>query len=660
MSGFTIEQHIANRSRIAAETPQWLDPSHIAFVSDLSGTPDVWCIPAAVGFPQRLTTGLGEVPFMSSRIVRLSPDQRQLAYVANAGPALEIFLSPTDGGPARQLTHAGGAISGLSWAPDSVSLVFSGNRRGTFDIYQVAVADGRTTRLTHSTLYEVCPVFSPDGQQVLFVRMDERWAEHELVAIPAGASAPASRTPTNSTEHAAAPTPEMHTPARPVGQVGLPAGGSEPAGGTASAKSSPSANAPTGAERVILHDIDMFDYHMGQTFGYPLVSPDGQSVLFRSYRSGYFNYWLVPIGGGAPRPLAPEETDQTDAAWSPDGRHVVYGSNHNGTLGLCLAALDGSAPRRLVTPQIGVCSLPQFSPDGAHVAYLFQTPTAPLDLFVVSVADGSVRQLTTSALSGSAQRLLTPQKVTYQSFDGLHINAYLYKPASIPDRQKLPCIVWIHGGPSDQWSDKYYSEMQYFAQAGYVVLAPNIRGSTGYGRAFEDLNNADWGYADLKDAIAGVDYLKTLPHVDPARMGIAGTSYGGYLAAAAVCFTQNVFQAAVSASGYPDRVAMYHEQETRHIKQMEFKFGPFETHAHIYAKCSPAKWAKDATTPCFVLHGEGFLPRSDGAKNFALALEKEYKTVRYKAYPGEGYYVQSPANTRQMWLDMREFFEMYL
>src|SRR5258708_1842042 len=115
MAGLTLEQHIANRSHIAAETPQWLDPSHIAFVSDFSGTPDVWSISVGGGFPQRLTTGLGEVPFMNSRIVRLSPDMRWLAYVANAGPGMEIFLSPTDGGPARQLTHGGGMISALSW-----------------------------------------------------------------------------------------------------------------------------------------------------------------------------------------------------------------------------------------------------------------------------------------------------------------------------------------------------------------------------------------------------------------------------------------------------------------------------------------------------------------------------------------------------------------
>src|SRR5438045_6900319 len=105
------------------------------------------------------------------------------------------------------------------------------------------------------------------------------------------------------------------------------------------------------------------------------------------------------------------------------------------------------------------------------------------------------------------------------------------------------------------------------------------------------------------------------------------------MVAAAVCFTQNVFQAAISISGYPDRVAMVAEQEMKHLKQMEFKFGPFETHRHIYEKCSPQRWAKQATTPCLVLWGEGRLPRSEGSRNFALALEQEYTTVQARAYP---------------------------
>ena len=134
---------------------------------------------------------------------------------------------------------------------------------------------------------------------------------------------------------------------------------------------------------------------------------------------------------------------------------------------------------------------------------------------------------------------------------------------------------------------------------------------------------------------------------------------------AAVCFAPDVFQAAIPASGYGsqfDRLGTggEDEQELRHRKHLEFQLGRFETSQEIYRKCSPIYWAHQATTPTFVLHGEGRRPRSNASRDFVKALEREYKTVQYKAYPNEGYYVRSPANTRQMWLDMRDFLKRYL
>jgi dipeptidyl aminopeptidase/acylaminoacyl peptidase len=604
--------------------------SHIIFTSGFAGESNLWSIGVDGGFPQRLTTNLGSVRFLATRELRISPDGRWIAYLSEKNEVSEVWLWPTGGGAVRQLADSGANINALSWSPDSRSLAFSANRCGSFDIYRVEIAGGRTTRLTHDRRYEVHPVFTPDGQHIVYVRLDERWADHEVVMIPA---------------------------------LG-------------------------GEERVILRDHDFFDYNVGRSFGYPLVSPDGRTLLFRSYRSGWLNYWRVPIAGGEPAPLCAEAADQSDAAWSPDGRHVAYCVNHNGRVALQVVSAGGGAARPLVTPALGCCSDPQWSPDGSRIAYLAQTPTAPLDLWVVSVNDGAARQLTNSALVGSAGRLIVPEKITYRSADGLPISAYLYKPPgsgpharstgvsaaggtpakdagrveppAIKGGDKFPAIIWIHGGPSSQWLDNFYGYMQYFSSQGFAVLAPNVRGSTGYGRAFEDLNNQDFGYGDLQDVLAGAAYLRTLDYINPDKLGITGTSYGGYLTASAVCFAPGIFQAAVAASGYPDRVAMYYEQELRHIKQMEFKFGPFETHQHIYRKCSPLYWARQATTPAFVLHGEGEPPRSAASRAFATALEKEYKTVQCKAYSPEGYYVQSLRNTRQMWLDMLEFFDRFL
>jgi dipeptidyl aminopeptidase/acylaminoacyl peptidase len=600
----TIDQILAMAPSFLLEAPQWSpDGQQIAFLAGLKGAFELWGVSPRGGFPVRLTVGLGEVRFLGLRHAKWSPDGQWIAYISEKTGAAEVWLWSRASGVSRQLTQLGAHINALSWAPDGSALVYSSNRHGAFDVFRVEVPDGHTSRLTRDSLNQVYPVFAPDGQHIIYVRLNERWTDHEVTAIPASG----------------------------------------------------------GRERIIVRDEDLFDYHYGKTFGYPLVSPDGKTLLFRSHRSGYLNYWQVPMGGGEPWQLCAEDADQSEAAWAPDGRAVAYISNRNGTLSLCIVPTGGGAARTLVGSEVGACALPQWSPDGRSISYLYQSPTQPLDLWVVSVEDGSVRQLTDSMLGGEAkQRLLMPQKVAYDSFDGRTIHGYLYADPSARQGKKLPGLLWIHGGPTSQWFDAFYPHLQYFAQQGYAVLAPNIRGSSGYGKEFEDLNNRDWGHDDLKDALAGVEYLKSLDHVDADKMGITGTSYGGCLSMSAVCFAPGVFQAAIPMSGYADWVHMHEEQELRHIKLLEYEFGPRETSEDVYRRCSPIYSAKQATTPTFVLHGEGRLPRSEASRNFAHALEKEYKVVQYKAYPNECYYVRSLPGTRQMWLDMRGFLERYL
>ncbi len=600
----TIDQVLALQPVVLPEVPQWsADGTQIAFTSTLRGEAELWTIPSQGGFPRRLTVGMGGVRFLGSHNARWSPDGRWIAYVSEKGGTAEIWLWSPDGRPEVQLTHLGANINALSWSPDSQAMVCSSNRYGRFDIYRVQVPTGETTRLTQDALYEVYPTFTPDGEGVVYVRLNERWTDHEVMWMPASG----------------------------------------------------------GEGRVIARDEDFFDYHYGKTFGYPLVSPDGKTVLFRSHRSGFINYWKVAIDGGEPSPLSPEDADQSEAVWSPDGQSVAFISNYNGTLSLCVAPGTGGSSRVLVGPQMGVCAMPQWSPDGTHICYLYQTPTAPLDLWVVAVDSGATRQLTDSTLGGEVgQRLVRPEKVVYRSFDGRPIHAYLHKPPMARSGERFPGLLWIHGGPTSQWFDAFYPHIQYFAQQGYVVLLPNIRGSSGYGKEFEDLNNRDWGHNDLQDAVAAAEYLKTMNDVHPDKMAITGTSYGGCLSMAAVCFAPGVFQAAIPMSGYADWIAMYHEQELRHIQLLAYEFGPFENSKDVYRRCSPIFSAKQATTPTFVLHGEGRLPRSSASLDFAKALEKEYKVVEYKAYPNECYYVRSLANTRQMWLDMCDFLDRYL
>ena len=547
-----------------------------------------------------------------------SPDGRWIAYTSDKSGAPEIWLwSAEEGNGMRvttdvQLTRLAARANGLAWSPDSRWIAFSGDRFGNMDIWTVSVPDGQVHRLTGDPLYEGYPSWTPDGDRLLYVRMDDRWVDHDVIEIDPDGSNP----------------------------------------------------------RTVVRDTGFFDYRAGRAFGAAQVSPDGETILFRSQRSGWLNFWVVPRSGGDARPIAASDYDQSDARWSPDGRWISYSENRDGVHSLRVVSADGGEPRVLVDPDVGAALRPEWSPAGDRISYTFETPVRPAELFVIDVASGEKQLLHSEIPAGAADELHMPGKVRYPSTDGLTIEAYLHRPPDAAPGERFPGVLWIHGGPTSQFDDQFrrHQQVHFFAQRGYVVLMPNIRGSSGYGLEFEDLNNECWGHCDLEDVLAGVDYLKTLPYVDPDKIAVTGTSYGGIMTMAAVAFAPDVFQAAISLSGYGDMTDFHTEvHELQHIKLVEYELGPYPENRDVYLNSSAIFKAHQVTTPTFVIQGEGIAADwrleeggAPAALDFARKLDQHYKIVRYKAYPGEGYYVYGRDNTIEKLHDMLHFFEEFL
>lgn len=588
---------------VGGETPRWSpDGSRLLFSSGLGG---LMTVPAAGGFPLRVPIRLGEAGhFLASQTPRWSPDGRWISFVSNRSGSPEIWLWSVETGEGRQLTRLGGRLIGsYRWAPDGRSIALATDRSGDMDVWRVSVPDGAATRLTDDPRYEVEPSWSSDSRHLLYVRLDTTWNDHTVLEIPASG----------------------------------------------------------GEARVVARDTGFFDYGGGADFGPARYSPDGRSVLFPSQRSGWINYWIVPRSGGEPRRVAPEPADQSHARWAPDGSRVAFVSNRDGTQLLRVVDIGGGDPRTLVAPSgMGVVDAPEWSPDGRLISYTLETPTSPRDLQVVEVESGETRRLTRSLPEGGAgRRLVAPEKVSYRSTDGHTIHGYLYAPRDRSERH--PAILWIHGGPTSQYRDTYQQHVQYFVQRGYVVLLPNIRGSSGYGKAFEDANNGCWAHCDLEDVRRGADFLRSLPYVDGDALAITGTSYGGIMTMAAVTFAPGEFQAAVSQSGYADWVAfMEGDNELRHQKLLEYELGPYPENRDVYRRASSIHAVDRAKTPIFIVHGEGRYPGSPQSRMFASALQERYKVFRYATYPGETYYVRSRANRRALLRDMEAFLDFYL
>lgn len=603
-----VERLQSVRSFLSGETPQWSpDGSSILFGSSMGG-PSLWSISPSGGFPRRFTDDIGGVPFQLAQHPQWSPTGEWVSFLSDGGVdggAPEIWLWSTKEGHKVQLTRMNTRIGSTAWSPDGRWIAFSAGLAGNYDIWKVAVPGGQTHRLTEDLRYETVPSWTPDSEEILYALVDDRWVDHDVMAMRADGT----------------------------------------------------------DKRLVVRDTDFFDYRTSSghpDFAAPQVSPDGSTVLIRSWRSGWINYWSVPLAGGNARAIAPEEWDQSHARWSPDGRHVAYVSNVNGTHVLRVAPVDGGQPRTLVDPRVGVVAGPEWSPDGRSISYTLGTPTSAPDLFVVSFPGGESRRLTYSAPGGDIERqLVAPEKVEYRS-DTLTIHAYLYPPKDARPGVRYPGIVFAHGGPTGQYVDAFEMQMQFFAGRGYVVLAPNFRGGAGYGRAFAELNDGCWAHCDLADLVAGVEFLKTLPYVDPDNMGITGTSHGGLLSIAGATFAPGVFKASIPHGGTADRIHYYHTQELRHIKQAEDEFGPLEGNEDVYRYVSPFYSVADVNTPMFVIWGEGRWPASDNSARYVAELERHYKPYRAKVYYGENYYVRGRENVRQMMLDMLEFFDGYL
>lgn len=620
----SLDEILSVSSKVGGETPRWLpDGSGVMFSSGMSGQKGLWTVDADVSTPQQLRTSgvadreagvqlltedLGNAGhFLAKQHPTWSPDGDYLAYVRSPkdpnNQSQELWLWSSETKKHTQLTKLSGRINSFSWSPDGRSIAFAGDRYGAYDIWTVSTEDSTVSRLTDGARYEVFPRWTPGGESLLYVRLSEDWTAHTIYEIPATG----------------------------------------------------------GRSQRIVQDTGFFDYEAGGEFGYPRPSPDGEQILFRSWRSGWLNYWVVPRDGGKPRPVAQAKAEQSHARWSPDGNQIAFVQNHNGTKQLRVVSASGGETRVLVDPDMGVVGNPEWSPSGDRISYTFETPVQVTDLYVVDVESGDTQQLTTSMPGKDIQdELVRPEKVSYESPDGFTIHGYLYKPAQVNEDTGVPGIMWIHGGPTSQYQDSFQQHVQYILRQSYAVLMPNIRGSSGYGKKFADANNGCWGHCDLKDVLAGKEFLGSKSYVDSSSSGITGTSYGGCMSMSAIAFAPGAFQASVPMSGYGDWVHFMKEGEMRHLKLLRHEFGDFEENRDVYRRNSPIYDVEDIRTPTLLLHGEGYYPGSVASERFAEELQQHYKVYDYKTYPNENYYIYKRENRRQMLVDMRSFFDKYL
>jgi len=357
-----------------------------------------------------------------------------------------------------------------------------------------------------------------------------------------------------------------------------------------------------------------------------------------------------------------------DVEWtffSHDGKYRLSAINQDGRSILHIFDGKTGAPVPLPPLPAGEISSVRVSRSETKLAFLLDGDRGPNNLYVYEFgAKAPVRLTQTLSKSIDAEDLVEPETIRFKSFDGMEIPNVFYKPYQATPQAKAPALVWVHGGPGGQSTRGYSAAVQYLVNHGYVLLAINNRGSSGYGKTFNTADDHRHGREPLWDCVAGKKYLQGLPYVDPDRVGIIGGSYGGYMVLAALAFQPNEFVVGVDVFGVSnwlrtlESIPKWWESEREALYK---EIGDPVKEPDYLREISPLFHADQIRRPLLVVQGANdprvIKPESD---DIVAAVKKNGVPVDYVVLPDEGHGFSKKANQITAWRAVLDFLDRYL
>jgi dipeptidyl aminopeptidase/acylaminoacyl peptidase len=611
---------------VAEVSAQTLTPPHA-----ITDPKQISSKPSAQVEPRSLTI---EKLYMTRQIGRptWSPDGKQIAFISNMSGRNNLWLVSADGGFPTQLTVSDQRQTSPLWSPDGKWIAYQSDYDGDelWDIFLVSPKTGKVVNLTQTReIAEMDPIWSPDGRYLAYLVKPKTSAAYEIDVYDMIM---------REVRHITTNTPQDKRNVNPIwskdGKFIVYT--QEQAKGTDS--NIYIANVES-AESTLLTRHDGEQLHFADD-----ISPDGKRVLLTSDAvNGYDNVGLLDVTTRKITWLTKDKWEIHAGEFSPDGKRITFTANVDGDEDIYLHDLaTGKStvlpiPKGVNNPAGGQSA---FSPDGQRLLYLHNGPTAPGDICVYHLATGKSQQITESLVGGvRSEDMVEPYLVHYPSRDGKWtISAFLYVPFNMARNGQNAAIVYIHGGPASQSMNSFNRFIQYAVNQGYMVLAPNYRGSTGYGKEFQHANLFDMGGGDLQDVLSGVDFIKQTGHLDPKKIAVVGGSYGGYLTMMAVTKAPDLWAAGVPIVPFVNWFTeIEHEDPVLQQSDLATMGDPVKNKV-LYEERSPINYIDQIKAPLLLLAG-GHDPRCPKEETLQVveAVKKRGGTAEYKIYDNEGH-----------------------
>jgi dipeptidyl aminopeptidase/acylaminoacyl peptidase len=603
---------------------------------------DLWLADTATGESHLLTTTV-----KSSNDAQWSPDGIWIAFLSDrpahmpGSPAdkRQVYVMPSNGGEAQQLTKMENGVNAFEWAPDSKGIALAAeapetkamkDRKDSFGDYHVVHADYHMLHL---------------------------WLLDLPKTDAAGRTAPVGE-------------PRLATPgdAFSVGSFSFSPDGMRIA---FSAQRDPDLISIFSSDLYILTIADMSVKKIVDTPGpdsNPKWSPDGKQVAYVTANgSKYFFYTnqriaVVAPGGGTPRVLTMGFDEDPDLLrWGPEG--IYFSALQKTSSHLFLLDPTAGTVKPVDLPGSGFAAQFSFSNDFKRVVYRGAGPNQYAEIYSSGLPATSPMKLTHSGEQLAEFDTARREVVQWKSSDGTVIEGILYKPSDFDAQKKYPLLVVIHGGPTgidlpSITPDRYYPIERFLAK-GALVLRPNYRGSAGYGEKFRSLNVRNLGVGDYADVISGVDVLIAQGFVDKDRVGSMGWSEGGYISAF-ITASSDRFKAVSVGAGISDWMTYYANTDITQFTPQYLHATPWDD-TEVYRKTSPISYIAKAKTPTLIQHG-GADQRVPIANGFELrqALEDHGVPVKMVVYDGFGHPINKPKQQRAVMEENENWFDHYI
>ena len=602
---YTIQQYLSIRS---ASSPSLSpDGKRLAYLTNVSGTSQVWMIDLPSGTPRQITNYEDNVSF-----VRFSPNGRELVFGKARGgdENTQFFVMNADGSGVKELTNDPKVRHNFgAWSKDGTRIYYASNKRDRnfFDIYAMTVADGKEELIYQNDGSNSVAAVSDDGSKIIVSRASVRFSlDNDLYLVD---------TKTGEAVHL---TPHD--------------------------------------EATIYSDVEFLDNNtifLGTNQSGEFVTPSKMNLATRKIE-----------------PLGKANWDLDATAFSADGKMFAYTINREGFSEFYVLSAKNLSKKGtpVKLPAQGIVGGLSFSKDNSKLVFTFVSAKYNADVWLYDLKSKKLMQVTKSDRAGIAQEsFVEPQLIKFKSFDGREIPAWYYRPlgegfkTATKENGKLPVIVSVHGGPESQERPGFNPLYQYYLSRGYAVLATNVRGSTGYGKTYASLDNIEKREDSVKDLAAAVEWLKTSGGADPKRIAVMGGSYGGYMTMAAITLYPDLWAAAVNTVGIVNWETFLKNTSGYRRRQREVEYGFLDRDLDFLRSISPIAKVDRIKTPLFVIHGKNDprVPYTE-AEQVVEALRKRGAIVEYKLFDDEGHGISKLKNRLELYPLVADFLDKYM